>query len=582
MSGYGFGPGSAAPASGLPWHPSPAVILPYRLALESPVRSLVLAIDIESYDEADGLAWTRVATEGFTTGAGHDPASTAYEGRVASGLVVSRQIGGDGFGRLAGVVGRVFGALPLINADGGLDALAERAVDGRRVVVRAGVAAEDREARRSVDISTFGRIVETSGDAWGHGRERLTLSLRDSLARYRTAVQSVRYAGTGGAEGPATLAGKTKPLTWGRCRTVPAVLVDAGRQIYQVHDGAIHALDAVYDRGIELEVTAEIAGGYTALVAASVPAGEVTAALDAGMFRLGSPPAGAVTADLRGGLLNDIIVYIEPWDDGDLWDDFNGWSDTAEGPGYVETVGQIMLAAVMRTGRFGLDVIDGTSLDELDRVQPAPVGIHIPSAGESPSLEDVLGQLALGVGAVIGPDRLGRTQALRIDGPRSTTPVVLTDAAIVDIRRVDLAYGVPPLGWSILCRRNWAGAARDSDLAAGVSDERRAELLQPGLTAVAEDNARIVRHPTAKLAGVVQGHFAELADAEAEAERLIGLYAPGRIMLEVIVKYLGSFTLGRTVEIRHGRYGLAEGRRFVVVGIREEYGANRTTLRLFG
>lgn len=579
---YGFGPASAAPASGLPWHPSLSVVLPYRLELESPVRALVLAVDVESYDDEDGLGWTYVASEAFTTGAGHEPASTAYEGRVAGGMIVNRQIGSDGFGRMAGVVGRVFGALPLVNSDGGLDALADRAVDGRRVVVRAGIATEDRDGRRSIDISTFGRLVETSGDTWGHGREQLTLTLRDSLARYRTAIQTVRYAGTGGAEGPATLVGKTKPLTWGRCRTVPAVLIDAGRQIYQLHDGAIHAVDAVYDRGIALEITADVAGGYSGLVADTVPAGEVHTALDAGLFRLGSPPAGAVTADLRGGLLNEVLLYAEPWDDGDLWDDFGGWADTAEGPGYVETVGQIMLAAMMQSSRFGLDQIDGTSLDELDRVQPAPIGIHIASAGESPSLETVLAELAIGVGAVVGPDRLGRTQALRIDGPRSTTPVVLDDDAVLDVRRVDLAYGVPPLGWSLLCRRNWAGAARDSDLAAGVSDERRAELLQAGFTAVFQEQARIVRHPTAKVAGLVPTHFAELTDAEAEAERLAELYAPGRILLEVVVKYLGSFTLGRTIEIRHGRYGLDEGRRFVVVGVREEYGVNRTTLRLFG
>lgn len=580
---WGFGPASAVPASGLPWQDDPSVILPYRLALESSVRSLVVAVDIESYAAADGLAWTRVASEGFATASTDDPASTVYEARIPGGVVVSRQVGNDNYGRFAGVVGRVFGALPLINADGGLDALADRAVDGRRVVVRAGAVTEDRDGRRSIDFSTFGRVVETRGDAWGHGRERLTLTLRDSLAQYRTALQSTRYAGTGGAEGGDALAGKTKPITWGRCRTVPAVLVDAGRQIYQVHDDAIHAIDAVYDSGVALTVAgADVPGGYAALVATVPPAGEVRTALDAGMFRLGSPPAGLVTADVRGGLLTEILLYVEPWDDGDLWDDFAGWADADVGPGYVETVGNIMLAALMKIGRFGLDVIDSTSFAELDRLQPAPIGIHIPSASESPSLEDVLADLAIGVGAIVGPDRLGRTQVLRLDPPRSTTPVVLTDAALLDLRRVDLAYGVPPLGWSVLCRRNWAGAARAADLAAGLTDERRAELLQEGLTAVAEEQARIVRHPTAKLAGAVRAHFAELADAEAEAERLLELYAPGRMLLEATVKYLGAFTIGRTIEIRHSRYGLSEGRRFVIVGIREEYGVNRCTLRLFG
>lgn len=581
MSSANLGPVSSSPASGQPWHPQPVVVLPYRLALESPNRSLVLAVDIESYDD-DGFTWTRVASETFATSGSDDPAATVYDGRVASGMVVSRQINADPFGRFAGVAGRVFGNLPLVNADGDLDDLADRAVDGRRVVVRAGVADKDREGRRSIDLSTFGRILESRGDAWSHGRERLSLTLRDSLAQYRTALQRTRYAGTGGAEGGSAIAGKTKPLTWGRCNTTPTVLVDQGRQIYQVHDGEINAVDMVYDSGIALTMGSDLSGGYDALAAVSVPAGQVYTALDAGMFRLGSPPAGRVTADVKGGLLSSVLLYVEPWDDGDLWDDFGGWADVDEGPGYVETVGQIMLAALMTVGRFGLDVIDGSSLGELDRVQPAPIGIHIESAGNSPSLEEVLSDLALGVGAVIGPDRLGRTQALRIDEPRSTTPVVLDDSALIDLRRVDLAYGVPPTGWSLLCERNWTGAARSSDLAAGVSDARRAELLQDGLTAVVDEPERVIRHPTAKLAGTVRAHFAERADAETEAQRLLSLYQPGRMLLEATVKYLGTFTIGRTVRIIHSRYGLSAGRNFVIAGVREEYGVNRATLRLFG
>jgi hypothetical protein len=194
----------------------------------------------------------------------------------------------------------------------------------------------------------------------------------------------------------------------------------------------------------------------------------------------------------------------------------------------------------------------------------------------------VLDEIARGVGAVVGPDRLSRTQALRIEAPRSTTPVELDDDALIDLRRVDLSYGVPPLGWALLCERNWAGAARESDLAAGVSDARRALLLQDGLTAIAEEATRIVRHPTAKVAGPIDAHFAAVADAEAEAQRLLDLYAPGRLLLEATVKYLGAFTIGRTVRVTHGRYGLSAGRNFVVVGVREEYGVNRCTLRLFG
>lgn len=565
----------------MPWDAWPYEVKPYRLALQSPQRALVIVLEVQTYDDETGLGWRYFASEGFATKSGDSPASTVYHGRLAAGMTVTRQVGSDTFGRFAGLVSRQYGNIDLMNNDGGLDDLAENAVDGRIVIIRAGVARKTAGGKRDVHFEDFGRIAEARGDSWTHDDARLSLAVRDSLANYRIALQSKRYAGTGGAEGGDDLTDRTKPLTWGQCSSVPATLVDAGRQIYQVHDGAIHAIDVVYDRGIALAAPATITGGYTALAALTPAAGEVIAAPGFGLFRLGSPAAGGVTVDMHGGLLETILLYRAIFADGALFTDQTAFVSTKAGPGYVATAGNILLALLMRTGRFGANVIDLDSLTELDRVQPAPIGIHFATGDES-SLEEALRLVAEGVGAYVVPDRLGLTQAVRLEAPRSSTPVVLDAQSVLRLRRLDLPYGIPPIGWSVRAKPAWSGAARASDLAAGVPDDRRAYLLAGGQTAVAQDAARIVRHPTAKMAGEVQAHFWLAADATAEAARLRDLYAPGRIMLELTVKFIGEFVLGRTVTVVHNRHGLSAGREFVVVGVREEYGGNRAVLRLFG
>jgi hypothetical protein len=56
------------------------------------------------------------------------------------------------------------------------------------------------------------------------------------------------YAGTGGVDGGADLAGKRKPLCFGNPRNVSPVLLVPSLLIYQVHDGSVAGIDNVYDQ----------------------------------------------------------------------------------------------------------------------------------------------------------------------------------------------------------------------------------------------------------------------------------------------------------------------------------------------
>lgn len=585
-------PISWPPISGSVSWPAQTKVLPYKEALTSGTRGIIFAVEMDSFDDGTGLRTDYFASEAWTTEPGDVPADRSFDGRVVGGLSLSRQIGTNAFGAFAGLVGRSIGDIELHNADGGLDDLTDRAVDGRRVTIKSGIVVEDSNGRRrlrspsnpAAPYADFGLLVSSRGDSFSWAGSRVRLSMRDSLQEYRARLQTVVYAGTGGADGGETLTDKAKPLTWGRAFFVPATLIDAGRAIYQVHDGPISGIDAIYDRGVALDGGAVvIAGGYQALAATSAPLGGFAVAPDVGMFRLGSPAAGDILADVRGGLLTELLVDYVTWDDGTLFTDYTGWGDSTPGPGYVETAGQILLAILMRSGRFSLtDHVDWGSLEELHRTQPAPIGVHF-AAGSSTTIEQALSAVAISAGAWVGPDRLGKTQAQRLAAPRSSTPVVFDERAIIDVRRLDLPYNVPPRGWTIRYRKNWGGAKRAADIAGNVPDERRADLQAEGRLATAEDASRITRHPTTTLAGPVDGLYAEQSDALAEAARLRDLYSPGRMLIEVTVKLIGLAHLGRTVRVVWGRYGLDAGRNMVVVGVREEYGAgSRAVVRLFG
>lgn len=85
----------------------------------------------------------------------------------------------------------------------------------------------------------------------------VTIKLRDRQAEAMVPLQATKYAGNNtlpdGLEGTADdLEGKPKPLCFGDVQNVPAVCVNTSKLIYQVNDGPIFKLAAVYDRGIPL------------------------------------------------------------------------------------------------------------------------------------------------------------------------------------------------------------------------------------------------------------------------------------------------------------------------------------------
>jgi hypothetical protein len=210
--------------------------------------------ELTVYDRSIGA--TRLLTyavKPFTTAPGETPANTLFDPVVSQPLDIERTMFAARATR--GRATAAFGQLVLENPNGDLDALNEYVFDGRPITIR----------RTTVFDPSYPSDYTTVLSGTMTGQPEMTTSeirvtVRDKLADIAAApLQTTRYAGTNalpdGLEGvPEDLMGKPKPLLFGVAKSIPAPCVNTSKLIYQISDGAIDALDAVYDRGNALLV----------------------------------------------------------------------------------------------------------------------------------------------------------------------------------------------------------------------------------------------------------------------------------------------------------------------------------------
>ncbi|EIZ79238.1 hypothetical protein WSK_2083 [Novosphingobium sp. Rr 2-17] len=122
----------------------------------------------------------------------------------------------------------------------------------------------------------------------------------------KTNLLTSSFAGTGGVEGTSDIAGNLKPVAFGRCLNIEPVLVDAAKQVYQVHDGAIDDIEMVFENALAVNSAPLTAANASALYSMSIPEGQWAKCPAAGIFRLGGQPSGLVTADVRGAKIGGV------------------------------------------------------------------------------------------------------------------------------------------------------------------------------------------------------------------------------------------------------------------------------------
>lgn len=566
---------------------------PWRPALAGSDAHPVIVAEIDTWPLAGGSSITtrRYATHGFMTGPYDNPPSTPIAARCLPRVTLEQAVPTRAGGLLGGAAGRSIGEIVLANGDGGLDGLLDEAVDGRRVrllygeVVGPGTIVQELGPSGPVAVTadrprvapywTFEPVLEAAGDGWECDLREIRLALQDTSAVLRSPVQSRVYRGTGGAEGPADLADRPRPICYGRCAQVAPVLIDPSSLIYQVHDGPIAGVDAVFDSGVPLAAGGTIVGGYTELVAATVEQGAFVVAPDAGLLRLGSPPAGTVTADVRGAIVDAVQGYEQPWADGRYWADRRGWVTAVAGPGYVELPGAIVLALLARSG-LTRNRIAVETLEELDLACPWPCGLFIGSE-ERPTVEQAIDSVIGPLCAVAAPDRLGRYRVTPLRAA-SGTPVRSIDASrILSIEVLSLPWRVSPYAIVVGYQRYWRTQSA-GELAGAVDTERRAELGRAYRTVRLELPDVATAHPTARETETIETALATAAGAADLAARIAAVHGPAVRRLSIRVRGYVIAELGEHVLVTHPRYGLAAGAAALVIGVRVDVQSLTTVL----
>jgi hypothetical protein len=487
-----------------------------------------------------------MASAGWATRATDAPASTLYPARIIGDVALS-QSALDAVG-IGGRVALALADIDLHNGDRALDDLARYGTaDGRRVTIRVAPA-------RDPHASDAGCAYGDAAIAWagivgavnGGTPLRSTLSVVDISQLLATPLQPSLYLGTGGMEGPSTLAGSPRPVCLGHVYNVAPValgvfdLGDGGLLTYQTNWRAITEHDAVRIRGVEQD-----------LVTSAPSVGEYRDWPSLGVFQLGSTPDGVVTCDVRG--------------------------DAADG--YVSSLPAVLRRLVQVLGPSLADSdIDVDAFAFADTDLPGEIGWYQPATATTAA--DAVDALIASCGAVLAGGRAG---TLRLFDPLAAeaTQFALDPAQIIDLQPLPVPAGLRPLPRSVAVtwRRNWQPI---TDIAGVVTDDARAQLSAAASGPARAASDRVTGHVALQREMGFEGLYWAEADALARAGKWRDWLAAGPRFYQLTTdRYLGQIECGDAGTVEYdGLYGLLGPTRCVVVGWAEQLGARRLTLTL--
>ena len=372
---------------------------------------VVILVEVDVTAPAGGTTTLRFADRAIRPLPPTDPLrpNSVWDGRLATPPAVRRALVEDMASLTAGWG---VGQLQLLNGDGALDTYRGHAWGQVRVYrwtdgtpfsaatnLFAGQAATpvyDRSAKKSAPVSA---------------------GFYDPRVEMDQPLQVNLYAGSGAYEGSTELKGRPKPLAYGDLSDahIPAPRVDVAKGAYQLHDGAINGLTAVFDRGDGAGLVNDGDKVGAVFDAFNPAAAHYATDKGRGLFKANTTPVGTVTFGLTGDAI----------------------------PTYVNTAGPIIGRLLGRLGVPGARI--GASVAGL--ASTAPIGVFDQSGGQG---RDLIGWVARSVPAAVLPGRDGVWGAAVIAPPKAVADYAIDYFDIVDLTEdasVPQPAGVIRVGW---------------------------------------------------------------------------------------------------------------------------------------
>lgn len=543
---FGASPLGPTPFGSLPG-PDGSSAAPFETLLESPDLPRVYVLRARPYDPVAGTTATKLygQSDVIWRGNAHAPM------RLIQALDVQGAIF-SGFDGLSGSSVPQFGGIRLAaneEADGTIpeDDLTGYTWDGRVIEVFLG--GEDFGVSQFQPVFV-GRSLDLVWDDTTY-----TIVARDPAADLSVPIQSNLYAGTGGnppypPEGGSDLQDSPKPLAFGKPRKVTAIPVDTTALIYQVHDGAIKAVDAVYDQGAALTFNADQANLYTAGAPA---AGFYDTDLANGLIRLGAPPnGGSVTVDVQGAT-----------DDG-----------TTSGT-LLETAADLIEHVAKTYGGFAAADLDSSSFSALNTDTSAPLSLYLTGVT---SIAEVIDRIAT---SILGFWTFTRTGLLRVGQVKFRTAT--RSIAEAEVHRIErLRTALPFWRRTIGYARSWT-VQNQGDLAGLGATQSYIDFVRVPYRFESDEDATVPTTRPLAREETIETLLNDSSDAATEATRQLTLTKAQRDLYEVdVARHQWLIRPGDTVELTYPRWGLSGGRDFIVLAVSENTTSALTTLSLWG
>jgi hypothetical protein len=497
-------------------------------------------------DAAGTLKTFYVADAVFVTQPSDSPGNTAFEPFLndPGSLTISAFANGTTGGATQLQQGEVI----INNSDGRFDSWLNYSFDGRPIVMRYGTGGAYPSAFRTLLTGTVESVELNFA--------QFIIRIRDKAFVFSKQMLSNFYGGTNvlpdGLDGtPNDIAGKTKPKLFGKVFNISPPCVNTSKLTYQVNDGAVNSIDAVYDRGDSLTFGSDFTTSAL-LQAATVSASTYSTCIAEGYFRLGSPPTGTVTVDATEG------------------------ANAA-----ARTVGQILNRIALSAG-LGTGEISSADVTALDAANSAVVGIWVVDA---PTFLNVMDQVAQSIGAYYGFDPNGVLR-MAVFNTASGQP-------ILDIQDYNLGKAFERLpandnnipAYSVTLSYALNNTVQTTDLAGSVTAASRAFLGQQFRTVQVQD-ASVKNQYLLATVLAVSTLLIDPTAATAEANRQLSLHKVRRdtfsVPLAVNEFIAASVPVLGVVALTTSRFGLSGGRLLLIIGITYDLANNQVILNLWG
>lgn len=474
-------------------------------------KSRVVLVEAQAW--SGGSLVTRYFSDrGFVSAPTDTPANIGYEDIVLKVPSIRSQMS-DVFKGKSTVS---FGEIIIDNSNGVRDSWLADAWDGRQIKMFLGDVSWNKADYRLI---FFG----VADDIQAYGNNKLTLSIRDRQQLLKIPIQQNRVGGAGSTKD------QKIPVCYGEVKNVEPVLIDSATRKYQVHDGSIQALDAVYQDGVLL-------GG-----------GNYTATLGSGFFVMNVAVTGRITCDVKGS---------------------NAGS-------YVNKTADIFSRIITDRSSLVSGDIDNASITQLNTDAPGIVGIYV--SDDAATVLSVLDELVGGAGGYYCIGRDGKARVGLFKAP-SGTPVLTIYDDDIKLASLELVKRITPMK-SIRVGYAKFYVTISSGAAAGLNEATRQRLSDEYLVSYAATGAT---NFLLAVDGDIEGTcYVSVGDANTESARRAVLWGSIRRVFKCQVTTAAQqVNIGDVIQLSFNRYSLSSSLA-VIVAITESATSGFVDLEVF-